>query len=108
VPFPSASFPIPKTPLGETDTAEVECFHIYTFNFLGGAELKDVKVAYQSFNLEYSKAVLIPTCYDGRINSTLNFTSGSSSHMLGNGQSTSPSNETLFPTDLTRLVARIA
>jgi homoserine acetyltransferase len=50
--------------------------------------------------------VLIPTCFGGRINPTLNFTSGSLASyyvivvaMLSNGESTSPSNDPTFPSD---------
>jgi homoserine O-acetyltransferase len=65
-----------------------------------------VRIAYRSFNPSSPKTVLIPTCFGGRINPTLNFTSGclASYHvivvaMLGNGESSSPSNDPSFPSD---------
>ena len=69
--------------------------------------MKDIKVAYRSINPYSTKGtILIPTCYQGRINKTLNFTSGALKDynvivvaMLGNGESSSPSNNADFPTD---------
>jgi homoserine O-acetyltransferase len=65
-----------------------------------------VKIAYRSFNPSSPKTVLIPTCFGGRINPTLNFTSGALKNyhvivvaMLGNGESSSPSNDPSFPLD---------
>jgi homoserine acetyltransferase len=88
------------------DDEGIEYFHIPDFQFASGATIKDVKVAYRSFNPTAPKTVLIPTCYGGRINDTLNFTSGALKDyhvivvaMIGNGESTSPSNEPSFPTD---------
>lgn len=85
------------------DPTGVQFFSIPAFKFASGAT-KDIKVAYRSFNPEASKTVLIPTCYGGRINTTLNFTSGALKKyhvivvaMLGNGESTSPSNDAEFP-----------
>lgn len=81
---------------------------IPTFTFLSGTTLHDVKVAYRSYN-EGSTAgsVLVPTCFGGRINGTLSFTEEpntclSKYHvivaaMLGNGESSSPSNKSFFP-----------
>jgi hypothetical protein len=85
------------------DTTGIEYFSIPNFKFTSG-EAKGVKVAYRSFNPTSPKTVLIPTCYCGRINATLNFTSGALKDyhvvvvaMLGNGESSSPSNDDDFP-----------
>lgn len=86
------------------DTTGIEFFSIPNFKFVGGTT-KDIKVAYRSFNPTSAKGtVLIPTCFAGRINTTLNFTSGALKEynvivvaMLGNGESSSPSNDDEFP-----------
>ncbi|KUJ18438.1 alpha/beta-hydrolase [Mollisia scopiformis] len=87
------------------DTTGIEYFTVPNFKFAGGTS-KDVKIAYRSFNPTSPKKVLIPTCYSGRINTTLNFTSGALKDynvivvaMLGNGESSSPSNDNDFPSD---------
>jgi homoserine acetyltransferase len=92
-------------PSKETNNDGIEYFHIPDFQFASGATIKDVKIAYRSFNPTAPKTVLIPTCYGGRINGTQNFTSGALKDyhvivvaMIGNGESTSPSNEPSFPT----------
>ena len=90
------------------DATGVEIYTIPSFKFISGPEL-DIRVAYRSFNPSFLKAVCIPTCYGGRINDTLNFTAENgalASHhviviaMLGNGESSSPSNEPNFPKKL--------
>ncbi len=87
------------------DATGIEYFSIPDFKFAGGTT-KDIKVAYSSFNPTSPKKALIPTCYGGRINTTLNFTSGALKDynviviaMLGNGESSSPSNDDSFPKD---------
>lgn len=90
------------------DSNGIEYYTIASFKFTSGDE-NDIRVAYRSFNSTSSKNVLIPTCYGGRINTTLSFSSPnqclSSYHvivvaMLGNGESSSPSNDSDFPKDL--------
>ena len=89
-------------------TAENQCFELSDFKFASGAK-RQIKIAYQSFNPTSSKGtVLIPTCFGGRIKTTLNFTSGALKDyhvvvvaMLGNGESSSPSNDENFPADYT-------
>lgn len=84
----------------------IEYFEIPDFQFTAGTR-KNIKVAYRSFNPSSQKgAVLIPTCFGGRIDTTLNFTSGALKDyhvivvaMLGNGESSSPSNDPDFPSD---------
>lgn len=89
-----------------SDNETIEYFNIPDFQFAAGAR-KKITVAYRSINPSSKKgAVLIPTCYGGRINTTLNFTSGALKDyhvivvaMLGNGESSSPSNDPDFPSD---------
>lgn len=83
---------------------------IPTFTFHSGATLSNLSIAYRSFGAPSSPhKILIPTCYGGRINTTLTFTSPTSAlsahhvivvAMLGNGESSSPSNTENFPSDL--------
>lgn len=92
----------PRPPYNPTG---IEFFSIPSFKFISGVT-KDIKIAYRSFNPTSPKTVLIPTCYGGKINTTLNFTSGALKNyhvivvaMLGNGESSSPSNDEEFPKD---------
>lgn len=90
------------------DSTGIEHYTIPSFAFSNGTTLHDLKVAYRSINPSSSAgAVLIPTCYGGIINTTLTFTNAptdalSKYHvivvaMLGNGESSSPSNKKFFP-----------
>ncbi|KAL9027049.1 MAG: hypothetical protein Q9196_004371 [Gyalolechia fulgens] len=90
------------------DNTGIEYYNIPSFNFTSGSSIP-IRIAYRSFNPSSPKKVLIPTCYGGRINTTLSFTLPdqclSSNHaivvaMLGNGESSSPSNDAQFPKDL--------
>lgn len=89
-----------------SDSDSIEYFEISDFQFAAGTR-KNIKIAYRSFNPDSKKgAVLIPTCYGGKINTTLNFTTGALKDyhvivvaMLGNGESSSPSNDADFPAD---------
>ena len=87
------------------DSTGIEYYNIPSFTFISGVT-KPIKVAYHSFNPSSRKTALIPTCYAGRINETLNFTSGALKDyhvivvaMLGNGESSAPSNDPDFPAD---------
>jgi len=92
--------------MGESyESTGISHYSIPAFKFYDGSIL-DISVAYRSFNPTAAKIVCIPTCYGGRINTTLNFTTGALKDyhvvviaMLGNGESTSPSNtpEGKFP-----------
>ena len=93
-------------PSEEIDTTGVSYYDIPDFHFSAGSTLS-VRVAYRSFNSSSKKVVCIPTCYGGRINTTLNYTSGCLKDyhvvvvaMLGNGESSSPSNTPDFPKQL--------
>ena len=97
--------PSPKDFDPKYDDTGIEYFSIPSFTFVSGVK-KPVKIAYRSFNPSGKKTALIPTCYGGRINDTLNFTSGALKDyhvivvaMLGNGESSAPSNYSEFPAD---------
>ncbi|KAL8747790.1 MAG: hypothetical protein Q9190_000396 [Brigantiaea leucoxantha] len=90
------------------DATGIEHYSIPSFQFVSGSVV-DVRIAYRSYNPSSQKAVCIPTCYGGRINTTLAFNGEggalTSYHvvvvaMLGNGESSSPSNTSDFPTRL--------
>ncbi len=88
------------------DSTGIEYYEIPSFKFISGTTIP-IRIAYRSFGPSTSsKKALIPTCYGGLINTTLTFTQSSqvlSSHhvivtaMLGNGESSSPSNTPEFP-----------
>ena len=90
-------------------SSAVQYFEIQDFAFTNG-DIRTVKVAYKSINPNASKAAIVPTCYGGRIKTTLTFNTGKASAlsehhvlvvaMLGNGESSSPSNMDDFPKSL--------
>ncbi|RVX75204.1 hypothetical protein B0A52_00556 [Exophiala mesophila] len=90
------------------DGSGIETYNIPRFTFSNGTTLYDVKVAYRRWNAGSSVGtVLIPTCFGGHINTTLNFRQAPLDAlaeyevivvaMLGNGESASPSNKAIFP-----------
>lgn len=95
-------------PSSSYDSTGIEYYQIPSFKFVSGASVS-IKVAYRSYNASSPKKACIPTCYGGRINTTLAFTEEhhalASCHvvvvaMLGNGESSSPSNTPDFPKQL--------
>lgn len=95
-------------PSSTYDPTGVQYYEIPSFTFISGTTIP-IKLAYRSHNPSSSKAVCIPTCYGGKINTTLTYTENNgalSSHhviviaMLGNGESSSPSNAPNFPKTL--------
>jgi len=89
------------------DSTGVEYFELPDFHFENGTVLSPAKLAYRSFNSSAAKKALIPTCYGGHINTTLNFTKGALSDyhvivvaLFGNGESSAPSNDPSFPSSL--------
>ncbi|KKY17373.1 putative homoserine acetyltransferase family protein [Phaeomoniella chlamydospora] len=89
------------------DPTGVEYFDIPNFRFQDGTVVPNARLAYRSFNPSSPLKALIPTCYGGRINTTLNFTTGALRNhnvivvaLFGNGESSSPSNTDNFPQSL--------
>ena len=85
------------------DETGISYHTIQDFAFHAGP-LLTIRIAYRSFNPSSTKVACIPTCYGGRINNTLNFASGALKGyhvvvvaMLGNGESSSPSNTSGVP-----------
>jgi homoserine acetyltransferase len=94
--------------MSDHESSDIKYHNIPDFKFTNGTTLHDVKVAYRSINPSSRHGtVLIPTCFSGRIDTTLTFTTPpndalSKYHvvvvaMLGNGESSSPSNKPFFP-----------
>ena len=87
----------------------IEYYQIPSFTFTSGTKIP-IKIAYRLFgDISSKKKALVPTCYGGLINQTLNFSQPGqalSSYlvivvaMLGNGESSSPSNTPGFPKSL--------
>ncbi|KAK7751856.1 hypothetical protein SLS62_006157 [Diatrype stigma] len=82
----------------------IELYEIPNFTFRDGTTLSHVRLAYQQFNRGAKKVALLPTCFRGRIRSTPNFAQGALRDcrvivvaLLGNGESSSPSNTLGFP-----------
>lgn len=95
-------------PPPDYDATGIENSKIHSFKFVSGETLP-INIAYRSYNPSSTKKACIPTCYGGRINTTTSYTSADaalSSHhvvviaMLGNGESSSPSNTPDFPKKL--------
>jgi homoserine acetyltransferase len=85
----------------------VEYFDIPNFTFQEGTFLNHARLAYKQFNTAKTKIALIPTCFRGRIQSTLNFAQGALRDyriivvaLFGNGELSSPSNTLGFPSTL--------
>lgn len=92
----------------EYDPTGVEYHTIPKLEFASGTTLHDVQIAYRSYNASSTAGtVLIPTCFAGKINTTLTFNTTPDSAlskyhvvvvaMLSNGESSSPSNKSFFP-----------
>jgi homoserine acetyltransferase len=82
----------------------IKHYTITDFKFQGGTTLPEVQLAYLDLNPTASKVALIPTCFRGRLQSTLNFSNGALKEyriivaaLFGNGESSSPSNTAGFP-----------
>ncbi|KAJ6447275.1 sulfotransferase family domain-containing protein [Purpureocillium lavendulum] len=80
------------------------CLVISNFTFHDGSTLPSVELAYLDINTTGEKVALIPTCFRGRLQSTLNFSQSALRHhriiviaLFGNGESSSPSNTANFP-----------
>lgn len=85
----------------------ISYYQLKDFKFHDGTVLPTVRLAYREFNPTAQKTALIPTCFRGRIATTTNFTNGAlRDHrvivvaLLGNGESSSPSNTANFPRTL--------
>jgi homoserine acetyltransferase len=89
------------------DDTGIQLCELEEFTFQNQVTLPSVRLAYREFNSTAQKVALIPTCFRGRINTTLNFTNGVLRDyrvivvaLFGNGESSSPSNTENFPSTL--------
>lgn len=106
-PSPSISTSSSLAMASTYDETGIQYFELRDFIFQNGTTLPSVRLAYREFNPTGQKTALIPTCFHGRINSTLNFTNGTLRDyrvivvaLFGNGESASPSNTPNFPSRL--------
>ncbi|KAL6399862.1 hypothetical protein AUP68_17270 [Ilyonectria robusta] len=83
---------------------KMKLFSLSDFPFQDGTILPEIRLAYLDLNTEASKVAVIQTCFRGRVNSALNFANGALHNhriivvaLLGNGESSSPSNTPGFP-----------
>jgi homoserine O-acetyltransferase len=82
-------------------------FQIDNFTFTDGTGPTSIQLAYLDINPTADKVALIPTCFRGRLATTLTFSHGALKNyrvivvaLFGNGESSSPSNMTNFPQSL--------
>ncbi|KAL2812554.1 Alpha/Beta hydrolase protein [Aspergillus cavernicola] len=87
-----------------SSNTDIQFYDLKNFTFTQGTTLPSVRLAYQIFNPKAAKTALIPTCFRGRISTTLNFCTGALYDykvivvaLFGNGESSSPSNTPNFP-----------
>jgi homoserine O-acetyltransferase len=83
---------------------KIQHFDLSDFTFQDGTHQPNARLAYTDINPSASKVALIPTCFRGRISTTLTFCQGAlKDHriivvaLFGNGESSSPSNTPQFP-----------
>ncbi|KAJ5908703.1 hypothetical protein N7495_001385 [Penicillium taxi] len=89
------------------DNTGLQYYDLQNFTFQNGVTLPNVRIAYRDFNPTSQKTAVIHTCFLGRINNTLNFKTGVLKTyrviviaLFGNGESSSPSTQTDFPSVL--------
>lgn len=90
--------------MSDSSKPTINHYTITDFKFQDGTTLPEVQLAYLDLNPTALKVALIPTCFRGRLHSTLNFSNGALKEyriivvaLFGNGESSSPSNTAGFP-----------
>lgn len=83
---------------------EAQSYDIPDFKFQDGTRLSNVRLVYRDINPSATKIALLPTCFRGRVGTTLTFADGALKNyrvivvaIFGNGESASPSNTKGFP-----------
>ncbi|KAL1612008.1 hypothetical protein SLS60_000231 [Paraconiothyrium brasiliense] len=91
----------------ESEEPQTQYYTISNFKFENGDTLPEVKLGYQIINPQNTKVAVVNTCFKGRLSTTLTHSRGAfKDHkiiliaLLGNGESTSPSNTQDFPKTL--------
>jgi homoserine O-acetyltransferase len=87
-----------------TKNEPLQTYSIPNFTFHNGDTLPSVKLAYKILNPHNSKIAVVHTCFKGRLDTTLTHANGALKNhkiiliaLLGNGESSSPSNTENFP-----------
>uniref|UniRef100_A0A8H7KA38 AB hydrolase-1 domain-containing protein n=1 Tax=Bionectria ochroleuca TaxID=29856 RepID=A0A8H7KA38_BIOOC len=87
--------------------SDIYYYEIAGFRFQDGSTLSTTRLAYLDINPSSEKTALIITSFRGRLQSTLTFENGALHKyriivvaLFGNGESSSPSNSTEFPTSI--------
>ncbi|KAF1831280.1 homoserine acetyltransferase family protein [Decorospora gaudefroyi] len=88
----------------QSSSEPLQTYDISNFTFHNGLTLPTVKVAYKILNPHNSKIAVVHTCFKGRLDTTLTHANGALKNhkiiliaLLGNGESSSPSNTENFP-----------
>jgi homoserine acetyltransferase len=84
-----------------------QAYEIENFKFCNGDTIPKLKIAYKILNPHNSKIAVVHTCFKGRLDTTLTHANGALGNhkiiliaLLGNGESSSPSNIENFPKKL--------
>ncbi|EOA86541.1 hypothetical protein ACJQWK_08288 [Exserohilum turcicum] len=85
----------------------LQTYEISDFKFHSGSTLPKLNLAYKILNPHNSKIAVVHTCFHGRINGTLTHANAALKNhkiiliaLLGNGESSSPSNTPNFPAQI--------
>ncbi|RMZ68457.1 homoserine acetyltransferase family [Pyrenophora seminiperda CCB06] len=91
----------------QTTAEPLQTYGVQEFKFHNGTTLPTIKLAYKILNSHCSKIAVVHTCFKGRLDTTLTFANGVlKDHkiiliaLLGNGESSSPSNTPNFPSQI--------
>ena len=108
--FPSIPRLSPAFCTKMSSRAATEPLHVYEisdFKFHNGSTLPKLKLAYKILNPHNSKIAVVHTCFKGRLDTTLTHADGALKNhkiiliaLLGNGESSSPSNTPNFPAQI--------
>jgi homoserine acetyltransferase len=90
-----------------TTSEPLQTYRISDFKFYNGSTLPEVKLAYKILNPHNSKIAVVHTCFKGRLDTTPTYADGALKNhkiiliaLLGNGESSSPSNTPNFPSQI--------
>jgi homoserine acetyltransferase len=88
----------------QASSEPLQTYSVQNFKFCNGATLPKLNLAYKILNPHNSKIAVVHTCFKGRLDTTLTHANGALRNhkiiliaLLGNGESSSPSNTKDFP-----------
>lgn len=91
----------------QASSEPLQTYDISDFKFHNGSSLPKLKLAYKILNPHNSKIAVVHTCFKGRLNTTLTHANAALKNhkiiliaLLGNGESSSPSNTPNFPSQI--------